>query len=87
MLQKHFSQVRPVQGIKLPYSKFNENKGYAFVYYLSEDDATLSKKQLDRTAILQEKIRVTKTVVAENLSKMIFKMKTAELSDEQIKNI
>lgn len=42
---------------------------------------------MDRSAILQEKIRVTKTVVAENLSKMIFKMKTAGLSDEQIHNV
>jgi RNA recognition motif-containing protein len=84
MLEKHFSSVKPVHGIKLPLSKFNENKGFAFIYYGSEDDATLAKKQLDRTAILREKIRVTKTVVAENLSKMIFKMKVTGLSDNQI---
>jgi hypothetical protein len=39
---------------------------------------------LDRSVILREKIRVTKTVVAENLSKMIFKLKVRGMSDKEI---
>lgn len=44
MLERHFSSVKQVHGIKLPISKFNENKGFAFIYFGSEDDATLVKK-------------------------------------------
>jgi RNA recognition motif-containing protein len=87
MLERHFSSVRPVHGIKLPTTKFDENKGFAFIYYGSEDDANLAKKELDRTAILIQKIRVTKTVVSENLSKMIFKIKVLGLNDKQIQEI
>ena len=39
MLQKYFSEVKTVNGIKLPMTKFNENKGFAFIYFNSEDDA------------------------------------------------
>ena len=39
---------------------------------------------MDRSVILREKIRVTKTVVAENLSKMIFKLKVRGMSDKEI---
>jgi len=39
MLQKYFSDIKTVTGIKLPTTKFNENKGFAFVYFNSEDDA------------------------------------------------
>lgn len=84
MLERHFSAVKTVHGIKLPTTKFNENKGFAFIYFGSEDDATIVKKELDRSVILREKIRVTKTVVAENLSKMIFRMKTRGQTDKQI---
>ena len=61
-------------------TKFRESKGFAFIYYGSEDDAMYVKKELDRTAILREKIRITRTVISENLSKMMFKLKTAGLS-------
>lgn len=44
MLERHFANVKPVHGIKLPTSKFNENKGFAFIYFGSEDDANLVKK-------------------------------------------
>jgi RNA recognition motif-containing protein len=44
MLERHFSAVKTVQGIKLPTTKFNENKGFAFIYFGSEDDAALVKK-------------------------------------------
>jgi RNA recognition motif-containing protein len=87
MVEKHFSKVKPVHGIKLPMSKFNENKGFAFIYFGSEEDATTVKRECDRTAILTEKIRVTKTVVAENLSKMIFKMKCTGKTEEEVKEI
>ena len=84
MLERHFSAVKTVHGIKLPTTKFNENKGFAFIYFGSEDDAAIVKKELDRSVILREKIRVTKTVVSENLSKMIFKLKYKGLTDTQI---
>ena len=32
MLQEHF-KIKPIKGLKLPMSKFNENKGFAFIYY------------------------------------------------------
>lgn len=45
MIERHFSTNKmSVHGIKLPTSKFNENKGFAFVYFGSEDDANLAKK-------------------------------------------
>lgn len=44
MLEKHFSTIKPVHGMKLPISKFNENKGFAYIYYGNEDDASLIKK-------------------------------------------
>jgi RNA recognition motif-containing protein len=64
MLQEYFGKVKSIHGLKLPMSKFNENKGFAFIYFGSEDDAIYVKKTLDRTAILREKIRVTRTVVS-----------------------
>ena len=79
MIQKHFSR-KPINGLKHPMTKFRESKGFAFIYYGSEDDAMYVKKVLDRTAILREKIRITRTVISENLSKMMFKLKTAGLS-------
>ena len=44
MLERHFAAVKTVHGIKLPTSKFNENKGFAFIYFGSEDDASIVKK-------------------------------------------
>ena len=64
-------------------SKLNENKGFAFIYYGSEDDASFVKKKLDHTIILRSKIRVTKTVIKENLSKMIFRLKTKKEMTEE----
>lgn len=78
MLQNHFS-IKPISGIRNPTTKHRESKGFAFIYYGSEDDALHVKKTLDRTAILKSKIRVTRTVISENLSKMMFKLKTAGL--------
>lgn len=86
MLEKHFSAIKNVHGIKVPTTKFNENKGFAFIYFGSEDDATFVKKALDRSVILNDKIRVTKTVVADKLSKMIFRLKTKGLTDKEIEN-
>jgi RNA recognition motif-containing protein len=65
-------------------TKFKESKGFAFIYYGSEDDALYVKKTLDRTAILKDKIRITRTVISENLSKMMFKLKTHGLSDKDV---
>ena len=45
------------------------------------------KEKLDHTVILQNKIRVAKTVNANNLSKMMFKLKTNGLTADQIKDI
>ena len=45
------------------------------------------KEKLDHTVILQNKIRVTKTVEAKNLSKMLFRLKTNDLTPDQIKDI
>ena len=73
--------------MKLPLTKFNDNKGFAFVYYESPDDAAYVKEKLDHTVILQNKIRVAKTVNADNLSKMMFKLKTNGLTADQIKDI
>jgi RNA recognition motif-containing protein len=87
MLERHFSAVKTVHGIKLPTTKFHENKGFAFIYFGSEDDASIVKRELDRSVILKDKIRVTKTVVAENLSKMIFKLKASGLNDKQIEDV
>jgi hypothetical protein len=42
------------------------------------------KKTLDRTAILKDKIRITRTVISENLSKMMFKLKTQDLTDKEV---
>ena len=81
MIQKHFS-IKPINGLKHPTTKFKESKGFAFIYYGSEDDALYVKKTLDRTAILREKIRITRTVISENLSKMMFKLKTHGLSEK-----
>lgn len=63
MIQKHFS-IKPILGLKHPMSKFKKSKGFAFIYYGSEDDAIYVKKTLDRTAILKEKIRITRTVIS-----------------------
>jgi len=75
MIQHHFS-IKPIHGLKHPITKFKESKGFAFIYYGSEDDALYVKKTLDRTSILKDKIRITRTVISENLSKMMFKLKT-----------
>ena len=83
MLQKHFS-IKPINGLKHPMTKFKESKGFAFIYYGSEDDALYVKKNLDRTAILKEKVRITRTVISENLSKMMFKLKTYGLSEQEV---
>ncbi len=45
------------------------------MYYHSAEDAAYVKEKLDHSVILKNKIRVTKTVVADNLSKMMFKLK------------
>jgi hypothetical protein len=68
----------------LPLNKHTENKGFAFIYYQSPDDAAFVKEKLDYSVILRNKIRVTKTVVAESLSKMMFKLKTKDLSPQEI---
>ena len=62
-------------------SKFNENKGFAFIYYASEDDAAEVKKKLDYSVILRNKIRVTRIVIADNLSKMMFKLNTKGMTE------
>lgn len=81
MLEEHF-KIKPIHGLKLPVSKYLENKGFAFIYYGSEDDASYVKKKLDHSVILKSKIRVTRTVISDNLSKMMFKLKTEELSEQ-----
>lgn len=86
MLEEHF-KIKPIHGLKLPTSKFGENKGFAFIYYGSEDDASFVKRKLDHSVILRSNIRVTRTVISENLSKMMFKLKTHNLSDEDIIDI
>ena len=83
MIQHHFS-IKPIFGLRHPMTKFKESKGFAFIYYGSEDDALYVKKTLDRTAILKEKIRITRTVISENLSKMMIKLKTHGLSEKEI---
>jgi len=37
--------------------------------------------------ILKDKIRVTKTVVAENLSKMMFKLKRGNMTEDEVKEV
>ena len=86
MLEEHF-KVKPIQGLKLPMSKYNENKGFAFIYYGSEDDASFVKRKLDHSVILRSKIRVTRTVISENLSKMMFKLKVENLSEGEVEDI
>ena len=86
MLEEHF-KIKPIHGLKLPMSKYNENKGFAFIYYGSEDDASFVKKKLDHSIILKSKIRVTRTVISENLSKMMFKLKTNGLSEQEVTDI
>ena len=86
MLEEHF-KIKPIAGLKLPMSKYNENKGFAFIYYGSQDDASFVKKKLDHSVILRSKIRVTRTVISENLSKMMFKLKTKGMSEEEITDI
>ena len=83
MIQKHFN-IKPIQGLKHPMTKLKESKQFAFIYYGSEDDAMYVKKTLDRTAILKEKIRITRTVISENLSKMMFKLKAYGLSEKEV---
>lgn len=83
MIQHHFN-IKPIFGLRHPMTKFKESKGFAFIYYGSEDDALYVKKTLDRTAILKEKIRITRTVISENLSKMMIKLKTAGLTEKEI---
>lgn len=86
MLEKHF-KLKPIAGMKLPLTKYRDNKGFAFIYYESADDAAYVKDKLDHSVILTNKIRVTKTVNAENLSKMMFKLKTNGKSKEEIEEI
>ena len=87
MLEQHF-KIKPISGLKLPMSKLNENKGFAFIYYGSQDDALFVKKKLDHTIILRSKIRVTKAVFEENLSKMVFRLKTKkDMTEEEIIDI
>lgn len=74
MLEQHF-KIKPISGLRLPLTKHLENKGFAFVYYHSAEDASYVKEKLDHSIILKNKIRVTKTVVADNLSKMMFKLR------------
>lgn len=83
MIQHHFN-IKPIFGLRHPMTKFKESKGFAFIYYGSEDDALYVKKTLDRTAILKEKIRITRTVISENLSKMMIKLKTHGLTEKEI---
>lgn len=83
MIQHHFN-IKPIFGLRHPVTKFKESKGFAFIYYGSEDDALYVKKTLDRTAILKDKIRITRTVISENLSKMMIKLKTHGLSEKEI---
>ena len=83
MIQKHFS-IKPINGLKHPMTKSKESKGFAFIYYGSEDDALFVKKTLDRTAILKEKVRITRTVISENLSKMMFKLKTHGFTEKEL---
>lgn len=85
MIQHHFN-IKPIYGLRHPTTKHKESKGFAFIYYGSEDDALYVKKTLDRTAILKEKVRITRTVISENLSKMMFKLKTAGLEEKQIQD-
>ena len=73
--------------MKFPLTKFKDNKGFAFIYYENPDDAAYVKKKLDHTVILRNKIRVTRTVDGKNLSKMLFKLKTDGLTEEQIKDV
>jgi hypothetical protein len=63
MIQHHFN-IKPIHGLKHPMTKLKESKGFAFIYYGSEDDALYVKKTLDRTAILKEKVRITRTVIS-----------------------
>lgn len=42
MLQDHF-KIKPIAALKLPLNKYRENKGFAFIYYQSQDDATYVK--------------------------------------------
>ena len=86
MLQEHF-KIKIIHGLKMPMSKFNENKGFAFIYYGSDDDAREVKRKLDHSVILRNKIRVTRIVVAENLSKMMFKLKHNNMDEEEIKEV
>jgi RNA recognition motif-containing protein len=74
MLQNHFN-IKPIVAMKLPLSKNGLNKGFAFVYYKSIDDASYVKHQLHLTTILKSKIKVTKIVSDMKLSKMILKIK------------
>ena len=73
--------------MKLPLTKYLDNKGFAFIYYESPDDAAYVKEKLDHTVLLANKIRVTKTVNADSLSKMMFKLKAEGLTKEQIAGI
>ncbi len=81
MIVDHFSNdsnFKSVVALKLPMNKLGENKGYAFIYFKTADDARLVKQKYDRTAILKKQIRVTMIVISENLSKMILKLKTRD---------
>lgn len=86
MLMKHFN-IKPILAMKLPLTKHQENKGFAFIYYHSPDDANYVKQTLDHSVILINKIRVTKTVNAEQLSKMMFKLRTQDKPEAEIKLI
>lgn len=83
MIQHHFN-IKPINALKHPITKFKQSKCFAFIYYGSEDDAIYVKNKLDGSAILKNKIKITRTVISENLSKMIFKMKTHGFSEKEV---
>lgn len=74
MINEHF-KIKPIDAIKFPKTKFNENKGFAFIYYKTEDDAKYVKKELDHSVILKDKIRICRMVDPGEISKMIIKLK------------
>lgn len=86
MLLEHF-KIKPVHAMKMPSSKFDENKGFAFIYYGSADDAAEVKKKLDYSVILRNTIRVTRIVIADNLSKMMFKLKTKDIKADEVEEV
>ena len=83
MLREHF-RLKPINAIKLPMSKYFLNKGFAFIYYGSKDDAALAKRKLDHSSILRNPIRVARIASPQNISKMMVKLKVSGLSPAQV---